>query len=515
MKLAFFRLRLVFLVAAAMHIPIVVLAESRTAEAASGVESTGVAPESSDTTLAEVVVTAQRRAENLQRVPISVSVVTAQSLEVAGIDSTTQLAQAFPGVSTRVTDNQLEPYVRGVGTAAAGPGIENPVALYVDGVYYGSQVATAFSLIDVDQVAVLKGPQGTLFGRNATGGVVQITTRDPSQEATGTFRLSYENYQTVTADGYVAGGITPDLAASLTARYSAAGEGWGRNIATGEENHKLFGDKDFHAKLKFTPDDETTIHLVGDWSEKTDNLGPNLVQSPSIYATDLLPGYTATNNPWDNDSHINNGNRFVADGVSLRIDRELSSIRLASISAYRSDHLTNQFDLVKDPLGFGIDGGIYFSPWDNAIRLGPYASFALLHLPVYQTFPSGSFLGTTTNWMATLGMKAGAMVTPDWFVYGLTGLSLINEDVKIMLGGPQTSQNKTVPGFSLGLGAEYQPTNWHFLGHPLAVFGEYSHTWSQTVNVSAPAASPIPSGAARTSSKSPPPTSAPDTSSLG
>jgi outer membrane receptor protein involved in Fe transport len=307
-----------------------------------------------DTTLAEVVVTAQRRAENLQRVPISVAVVTAQTLEVAGIDSTTQLAQAFPGVSTRVTYNQLEPYIRGVGTAAAGPGIENPVALYVDGVYYGSQVATAFSLIDVDQVAVLKGPQGTLFGRNATGGVIQVTTRDPSQEPTGTFRVSYDNYQTATADAYVAGGITSNLAASLTARYSAAGEGWGRNIATGEENHKLFGDKDFHAKLKFTPDDETTIHLAGDWSEKTDNLGPNLVPSPSIYTTDLLPGYTATSNPWDNDSHLNNRNRFVADGVSLRIDRELSSIRLTSISAYRSDHLTNQFDSAGTPMP-GLD----------------------------------------------------------------------------------------------------------------------------------------------------------------
>src|SRR5882757_10736174 len=355
MKLAFFRLRIVFLVAAAMHIPVVVLAESRTAEAASGVESTGVAPESGDTTLAEVVVTAQRRAENLQRVPISVAVVTAQTLEVAGIDSTTQLAQAFPGVSTRITYNQLEPFIRGIGTQAAGPGIENPVALYVDGVYYGSQVATAFSLIDVDQVAVLKGPQGTLFGRNATGGVIQITTRDPSQEATGTFRLSYENYQTVTADGYVAGGITPDLAASLTARYSAAGEGWGRNIATGEENHKLFGDKDFHAKLKFTPDDATTVRVSGDWSAKTDNLGPNLVPVYPQYTTGLLPGYTATSNPWDNDSFLPNRNRFIADGVAVQIDRDLTPVRLVSISSYRADHLTNQFDSAGTPTpGLGI-----------------------------------------------------------------------------------------------------------------------------------------------------------------
>ncbi len=175
------------------------------------------------------------------------------------------------------------------------------------------------------------------------------------------------------------------------------------------------------------------------------------------------------------------GGYVIKDTSGMHIEERLGA----------DGHLTNQFDLVKDPLGFGIDVGMYFTPWNNSIRIGPFVSFGILHLPVYQTFPNGSFLGTTTNWMAMLGAKAGTMVTTDLFLYGLVGLSLINEDVKIMLGGPLTSQNNTVPGISLGFGAEYQPANWQLFGHPLAVFGEYSHTWSQTVTVNAPAASPL------------------------
>jgi len=332
-----------------------IAAQSEMADGPNAATNHAIVSDQPETSLQEIVVTAQKRSENLQRVPITVSAVSANTLEGMGIESTTQIAQVFPGVSTRVTYNQLEPYVRGVGTGAAGPGIENPVALYVDGVYYGSQVATAFSLIDVSQVAVLKGPQGTLFGRNATGGVIQVTTRDPSQESSGVYRISYDNYRTATGDAYISGAISQDLAASLTVRYSGAGEGWGRNIATGDENHKLFGDKDFHAKLKFTPDDATTVRVSGDWYAKTDNLGPNLVPVHPQYMTGLLPGYTATSNPWDNDSFLPNRNRFIADGVAVQIDRDLAPVRLVSISSYRADHLTNQFDSAGTPTpGLGI-----------------------------------------------------------------------------------------------------------------------------------------------------------------
>ena len=152
-------------------------------------------------------------------------------------------------------------------------------------------------------------------------------------------------------------------------------------------------------------------------------------------------------------------------------------------------HLTNQFDVVKDPAGGGVDFGVYF-PWTSTVRVGPYASIGFLNLPAYHNFSNGNYLGTTTHWMAQIGGKAGVMITPSWFVYGLTALSLINEEVKIYLGGPVTSQNKTVPGVALGGGLEYTDTTWRLFGLQLGVYGEYNHTWSDTARVNAPAASP-------------------------
>jgi hypothetical protein len=153
-------------------------------------------------------------------------------------------------------------------------------------------------------------------------------------------------------------------------------------------------------------------------------------------------------------------------------------------------HVTNKFHLVKDPLGFGIDAGFYYSPWNNAIRVGPFLAFDIQHLPIYQTFAGGQYLGTTSRWSSILGLKVGTMMTPEFFGYGLTGVSLLNQDMKIFLGGPTTSRNTTVPGFTLGLGAEYRQPTWRFFGKPLAVYAEYSHTWWQTAHLNLPPASP-------------------------
>lgn len=318
------------------------------AQSAPGATATEATERDADS-LEEVVVIAQKRSENLQRVPISVIAVTGEQLEASGIATTTQLSQMVTGLSARVTYNQLEPHIRGVGTTAAGPGIENPVALYVDDVYYASQVATAFSLVDVEQVAVLKGPQGTLFGRNATGGVIQVTTRDPQHETQGIVRTSLDNYRTTTSDVYLTGGLTEKLAASFTGRYSSQGKGYGRNITTGADIHKVYSDADARVKLLYTPSDATTIKLSADYSVRSDSLGPNFRQFLPQYTTSALPGFVATSNAWDVSSQTNNHNRFVSDGVSLHLDHQFAWARLTNIAAYRSDHLTTIFDPSASP----------------------------------------------------------------------------------------------------------------------------------------------------------------------
>ena len=171
---------------AAAILPLTGLASAATAQVASA--PAAPAPDAApappaDEGVGEIVVTAQKRAENLQKVPIVITAVSGTQLAAAGISSLPNIGTIAPGLNARTTAGGVfQPSIRGIGTSSNV--VENPVALYIDGVYLPNQREGNRELPDVDQIAVLKGPQGTLFGRNATGGVIQITTRRPTQEFT-------------------------------------------------------------------------------------------------------------------------------------------------------------------------------------------------------------------------------------------------------------------------------------------------------------------------------------------
>src|SRR6202043_604248 len=192
----------------------------------------------SDTSIEEIVVTAQRRRENLQDVPITVQAFSAQALESSVVTNAADLARVVPGMTMPTSAGYTLPHLRGVGITAIGPGIENSVALYVDGVYRGSSSSDAIALNNVAQVEVEKGPQGTLFGRNATGGLIQITTLEPSPGFSGSANVGYANYETTTGDLYVTGGADA-LAGDFAAQWTHQGEGWGTNLATGQDVNRM------------------------------------------------------------------------------------------------------------------------------------------------------------------------------------------------------------------------------------------------------------------------------------
>jgi len=131
--------------------------------------------------LQEIIVTAQKRPENVNTVPIMMSVLTNQDLIQSGVDSTQQLEGATPGLVFGNTNGFAQPFIRGIGTDLIGPGQDSPVGFYLDGVYLPFTPGLLQEFGDVERVEVLKGPQGTLYGRNTTGGAVNIITRDPQQ----------------------------------------------------------------------------------------------------------------------------------------------------------------------------------------------------------------------------------------------------------------------------------------------------------------------------------------------
>ncbi len=155
--------------------------------------------------LEEIVVTAQRRKENLQTVPISVTAVTAKALEASGITDTRMLVQAVPSVQVTNSGPSNIFFIRGVGNSSAGTGEEGANAFYIDGVYLAdlNQINAEFN--NIERVEVLKGPQGTLFGRNSSGGLINIITKEPGQDFEGRVKLGYGNYRQIKGQAYISG----------------------------------------------------------------------------------------------------------------------------------------------------------------------------------------------------------------------------------------------------------------------------------------------------------------------
>src|SRR5579864_8915099 len=184
-------------------------------------ESVAQTADSSGTSsLQEVIVTAQKRAENVNTVPIAMSVLTNQDLIETGIDSTQQLEWATPGLVFGNTNGFAEPYIRGIGSDLITPGQDSPVGFYLDGVYlpFASSLLQQFG--DISRIEVLKGPQGTLYGRNTTGGAINIITRGPKQTFSADASVSAGNLGYAKATTYVTGGLSNALSANLAAVYT-------------------------------------------------------------------------------------------------------------------------------------------------------------------------------------------------------------------------------------------------------------------------------------------------------
>lgn len=312
-------------------------------------------PVQPETGLQDIIVTAQRRSERLQNVPISVTAVTAATLAASGVTTTQDLSLVTPGLSIPQAAGSTQPHIRGIGSSANGPGLEPPVATYIDGVYIAAAPAALLTLNNVDRIEVLKGPQGTLFGRNATGGLIQVITKDPSQKPTMALNLSYGNYKDITADAYVAGGLTSMLSADLAIRYEHQGDGWGRNLTTGNETGDLPHDFAARSKWLFAPSEDTTFRLSLDYESRETRRDTQHIdnQYPATFNNAFFGGPFPQGRTYDINSDIDPENRLEAGGTSLQINQNLSeAVALQSITAYRETKYEIFFDLDLIPRPF-------------------------------------------------------------------------------------------------------------------------------------------------------------------
>ncbi len=231
-------------------------------------ESADALPGAEDRSEGEIVVTAQRREQRLSEVPMSVSAFTAETLQASGVVNSLDLQAVTPGLQFPVNGAFAQPTIRGIGTTVTSAGSDANVAIYVDGVYMPNQSANIFDLNNVQRIEVLKGPQGTLYGRNATGGAINITTLTPSFDPVARFNLSYGSFDEVRLNGYVSAPLGDRVAIGIAGLY-ADDNGYSRDVVR-DVRLAASEERAVRGRLLIQATDNLDLTLAGDWSRRRD-----------------------------------------------------------------------------------------------------------------------------------------------------------------------------------------------------------------------------------------------------
>lgn len=296
----------------------------------------------------EIIVTASKREQTLQDVPIAVSVTSAKTLEQAQIRDLKDLTSVVP--SLRVTQLQSSAntnfIIRGFGNGANNAGIEPSVGVFIDGVYRSRSAAQIGDFPDVQRIEVLRGPQSTLFGKNASVGVISIVTAAPKFDFGGNVEASYGNYDAVVLKGVVTGPVTEGLAVSLAGGLNKR-DGYNKDLGTGNRTNER--DRWFaRGQALWEPNAQARVRLIGDYS-KIDELCcgvVNLQPSLATQAVRALGGKVNGPNEIYSDrvySNFDSTNEIENWGASGQLDYDFGPLTFTSITAYRrTDSLTNQ-----------------------------------------------------------------------------------------------------------------------------------------------------------------------------
>lgn len=321
-------------------------ARAADATVAAAAEASTDSTAEADSSVAEVVVTARHRVENIQKVPVAMSVVGGDLLKKTNTSDIAQIAQLVPSLQFDFFNaRNANLNIRGLGNniGLANDGIEPGVGFYVDGVYYDRPATATFDMIDIAQVEVLRGPQGTLFGKNSTAGAVTLTTEAPTFTPEATGELSGGNLGYFQGWGAVSGPLIANrLAGRLTFATTTMGGVLDNTTHNGLVNN--YQNLNIRAQLLWTPSDNLKVHIIGDYSRQLtnccDQVLANVVAPPNgknFYALAAMFGYTPVINPFARDSYSNSpiyANQETG-GFSAQEDWSLSKLVLTSITSWR------------------------------------------------------------------------------------------------------------------------------------------------------------------------------------
>ena len=328
--------------------------------AAVAVPVSGALAQENEYLLEEIVVTSQKREQNLQEVPVAVTAYTTAVLQDSAIKDMRDLATIAPSLVSSQSQNSTTSSfsIRGIGTSGQNFGLESSVGIYIDGVYRSRQSSIINNLIDVEAVEVLRGPQGTLFGKNTPSGALNIRTVAPSHETDGFFEAMAGNFGLVNVSGAMNFSLVPDVLAMRVTGFSGQRDGYVDVIGLGDD---VINDRDRvggKLQLLWTPNEQLEMRLIADTAEIDEVCCAAVTRLNNFQDFEGNPGsdfllqfglgvpVVPASRFEDNVMALNSLPRSTNEdsGVSLEINYDFDNVTFTSISAARSFDSTDNID---------------------------------------------------------------------------------------------------------------------------------------------------------------------------
>ncbi len=315
----------------------------------------------------EIVVTAEKRSQNLQDAAVSVTALTGASLDARHIVDIQALAESIPNFDFGVYSGNAHLAMRGLGLDSVNPGAEGRVAFYADGVYVSRPADVLGTFFDVSRVEALRGPQGTLYGRNATGGSINLITNDPTPTFSGYYDQTVGNFSQTIEEGAISGPIADRVQGRFAFQVNDH-SGYGHNLVTGSEidNARTFS---FRAKLNIRITDSVDLHLSADYHKEDDAnygfhyMGPG---NPNITPAGVLLGAPSIANSYDIGTAEDPRNNRNIWGVGAVTSWQINdSTSLKSITGYRY----SKYNDFSDATGQGLN----LLPFDQVEQSNAYS----------------------------------------------------------------------------------------------------------------------------------------------
>ncbi len=314
---------------------------------------TSAQPDSSKGTFEEIVVTAQRRSELAVDVPISITAIDAEQLNNSNVQQLGDIARLTPGIRFDKIGANAQPTIRGVGTAVVVAGAGSNVALYTDGFYSPNPLMADSDLLNIKSVQVLKGPQGTLFGRNSTGGAVLVTTSEPSSQEHADIEVSYGSYNAQRYQVYATGGASDELAFDVAGIYRK-GDGYLDNIINGSDKDGAYENSAIRLGARWEVNDKLSFLLRYAHSNTDDpsSVAVNAYErhgivsssAAAIAAAYSIPNVKVASKPYDVSNGFEPSYTARADELQLTTKIDLDFAMLTSFTQYRDETGQHRYD---------------------------------------------------------------------------------------------------------------------------------------------------------------------------